>query len=683
MVDSLPACAVIIPTYQGGHLTAACLDAFLSRPPSECDQTIVVVDDGSTDDTLHALGRFGSRIKLVVQETNQGFARACNAGARAAGDVDYLVFLNNDTLPTPGWLDALLRAAQEDESIAAVGAKLLFSTGQVQHAGVVIGQDGWPHHLYAGFPASHPAVDRSRDVPAVTAACMLIRQPDFNGLDGFDPAFHNGYEDVDLCLRLGEQGRRIRYCHRSVVYHLESVTRWPTGAPEEPGDAAAVYDKRWRSRVAPDDVQHYLDDDLLSFSYGPYYPLSITAAPELGVVSRDAVALRGLDRLVALRSRQVMELLSNETRRQLGARVQNLTPSLAPPLRSSGVTHVADGRVHQLGRQPTDRLISVLLPVKDGARFLSDMLPLLLGQSLPSRLEIIAVDSGSRDDSVDVLVAHGATVLSIAPVDFDHGLTRNLAAEHAHGDIFVFLSQRARPISDGWLAPLVAALDADPEVAGACSRVLPYPDADLLTLKDGERELSGSAARQRNQITDWRAYVQMTEHERRVFLNFHTVSAAIRAEAWRRTPFRSVRTLGEDLLWARDTVEAGWALVHEPASCVHHSHDYSLDELFARNVDDGIANRDITGRTVDRAQILPQITAMARDDWSYLRNSVGLTGAELERWQLQSVLRRTAQTVGQWLGANHEELPEGTAAQFSSMPRTRAASPSAPRPKLS
>ena len=145
-------------------------------------------------------------------------------------------------------------------------------------------------------------------------------------------------------------------------------------------------------------------------------------------------------------------------------------------------------------------------------------------------------------------------------------------------------------------------------------------------------------------------------------LNFHTVSAAIRAEAWRRTPFRSVRTLGEDLLWAREVMEAGWALVHEPASCVHHSHDYSLHELFARNVDDGIANRDITGRAVDARQILPQIMAMARGDWTYLREAAGLSADELEQWQLESVLRRTAQTVGQWLGTNHKELPVGTAA---------------------
>lgn len=666
---------MIIPTYNGGLLTAACLDALLSIPPMCCRQTIVIVDDGSTDDTPQVLARFRPHIQLVAQKTNQGFARACNAGAQAAGDCDYLVFLNNDTLPTPNWLDALVREAQADERVSAVGAKLLFPNGQIQHAGVVIGQDRWPHHLYAGFPGSHPAVDHPRDVTAVTAACMLIRRADFEALDGFDPAFHNGYEDVDLCLRLGELGRLIRYCHRSVVYHLESVTRWPTDVPQETSEQAALYDKRWRSRVPPDDVKHYLDDGLLSFSYGPHYPLLIRAAPDLGLPVHDDAALAGLERLVAVRSEQVMELLSRETRRQLDTRATTIAPSLDARLQVSNPVCVAEGREHVLGGGPSARLISVLVPVKDGAPFLREMLPLLLGQSVEARLEIVAIDSGSRDDSIDVLIQHGATVLTIAAAEFDHGLTRNLAAEHAHGDVFVFLSQRARPIGDLWLAPLVGVLDADPEVVGVCSRVLPYPTADLLTRKDGERELSGSPARQRKQITDWQAYVRMTEHQRRVCLNFHTVSAAIRAEAWQLTPFRSVRTLGEDLLWAREVVEAGWALVHEPASCVHHSHDYSLDELFARNVDDGIANRDITGRTVDRAQILPQITAMARDDWAYLRDSVGLTGTELERWQLESVLRRTAQAVGQWLGANHEDLPDGTAVLFSSMPRMRAASP--------
>src|SRR6185436_19309609 len=104
--------------------------------------------------------------------------------------------------------------------------KLLYPDGSVQHAGVVIGRDRWPHHLYAGFPGEHPAVQRGRPVSAVTAACMLIHRRDFAALGGFDGAYRNGYEDFDLCLRLREEGREVRYCPRSVLYHLESVTRW-------------------------------------------------------------------------------------------------------------------------------------------------------------------------------------------------------------------------------------------------------------------------------------------------------------------------------------------------------------------------------------------------------------------------------------------------------------------------
>jgi GT2 family glycosyltransferase len=672
MGGAVAQCAVVIPTFNGAGLTAACLDALLSRPPATCRQRIVVVDDGSTDDTAQMLGRFGAEITFVAQESNQGFARACNAGAEAAGECDYLVFLNNDTLPTAGWLDALVAEAQGPAQPAVVGARLLFLNGQVQHAGVVIGQDRWPHHLYAGFPGSHPAVQRSRDVTAVTAACLLINRRDFLALGGFDPAFHNGYEDVDLCLRLRENGRSIRYCHRSVVYHLESVTRWPTGEPTDLGGAAAVFDQRWRTRLTPDDVAQYLTDGLMSFSYGPYYPLRLTVSPELGAVHRDEAALTEMDRLVEARADQVMELLSRETRRQLRGRAATAAPYLSAALRRSEPELIASGTEHRLGDGAGGRLISVLLPVKDGAPFLQDLLPALLRQSLSARLEIIAVDSGSGDDSVGLLTGHGATVLAIPASEFNHGETRNLLASHARGDVLVFLSQRARPVGDRWLAPLVATLEADPEVVGVCSRVLPYPTADLLTRRDAELELSGSGERTRRQITDWAAYRALTEHERRVFINFHTVSAAIRAEAWRDTRFQAVRTLGEDLLWAREVIESGWAIVHEPASTVHHSHDYSLAELFARNVDDGIANRDINGRTFERDHIVAQITALARQDWTYLRDVPGLGGTDLEELQLEAVLRRTAQAVGQWLGSNYEEMPPGTATQFSAMPAARS-----------
>jgi hypothetical protein len=146
-------------------------------------------------------------------------------------------------------------------------------------------------------------------------------------------------------------------------------------------------------------------------------------------------------------------------------------------------------------------------------------------------------------------------------------------------------------------------------------------------------------------------------------------------EAWRRIPFRSVPTLGEDLLWAREVLEAGWALLHEPASVVQHSHAYTLEALLARNVDDGIANHQILGRTLAAEDVEPMIRAMIADDWSFLRETLKLSGEELESLQLESALRRAAQVVGQWIGLGHESLPRGMAMHFSGVAQSRAAAP--------
>jgi len=640
----------------------------MANRPSGCEWSIFVVDDGSTDGTSSALARFEPDVRIIGLPVNSGFARACNAGVEAAGACDYVVFLNNDTVPVAGWLDALVDEAEADPSVAAVGAKLLFPSGAVQHAGVAIGQDRWPHHLYAGFDGDHPAVNRAKDVTAATAACLLVRRADFEELGGLDPAFHNGYEDIDLCLRLRRRGRRIRYCPRSVVFHLESVTRWPTGVPTDTEVSDQVYEQRWRQTVVPDDLEHYVKDGLLELSYGPHYPVTFRVAPDLGVVRRDGDDLSRVDRLLAERSRQVMELTSAQIRREIGARQMRwATPRSGP----THVKRIADGYEHELGSVPSRYLVSIVMPVKNGAVYLRDLLPSVLSQSISAQVELIAVDSGSEDDTVDVLEQFGATVLGIDPAEFDHGLTRNLLADQAHGEFVIFLSQRSRPAGDRWLAPLLATLDSDPVVAGVCSRVIPYPDADVLTRRDVERDLSGSTDRQRKQIADRAAYDAMSAEQRRVFLNFHTVSAAIRAETWRRIPFRSVRTLGEDLLWAREVVESGWAIVHEPASVVYHSHSYGVAELFARNVDDGIAGRDILDRSLDQDQVVPMIRAMAQDDWTYLRETLGLTGGELEQWQLEAVLRRSAQVAGQWLGMNDDALIEGGATRLSSVARAR------------
>jgi len=662
-----PQCAVVIPTFNGAHLLSTCLEALLANPPERCDWRVIVVDDASTDGTAERFGSYDDRVTVVARGRNGGFAEACNEGAEVAGDVDHLVFLNNDTIPIPGWLDALVDDAATHDA-AAVGSKLLYPDGTVQHAGVAIGLDRWPHHLYVGLPGEHPAVNRPKRVVAATAASLLIRRPLFEELGGFDTAFVNGYEDIDFCLRLGEQGHRIRFCPTSVLYHLESVTRWADESMRHTTHNDLLYAERWLERVVPDDVEHYLADGLISIEYGPTYPLRMSVSPLLATVQHETETDDRLEQLLSIRTGQLMDLRSQQTRAALAHRRDEVSlPTVGAERRRTGGTAeiVNRGEFHRIGSGPSRHRVSVLMPLMDAGPALRQTLPLLLRQRVSAELEIVAVDSASTDDTVAVLKEFGATVLAIDPAEFDHGLTRNLVASHARGDVLIFLNGLSRPCDEDWLAPLLATLDSDPSIAGACSRVLPYPDADPLTRRDGSLEPSGSAERSVKRIEDWQAYVAMPVEERRLLLNFHTVSAAIRADVMQRIPFQSVRAIGEDLLWSREVLETGMALVHEAESRVYHSHDYSLREWFMRNVDDGIANRDINDRSLSEQEVDALVRGMIAGDWAYLRDELGLEGGDLERWQVQAALRRSAGGAGQWLGVNYATMPPQAIAAFS------------------
>jgi GT2 family glycosyltransferase len=666
-MTTAPQCAVVIPTFNGAHLLSTCLESLLSHPPERCEMHVVVVDDASSDKTVERFSSCDDRVTVVAREQNGGFAHACNDGARAAGDADHLVFLNNDTIPIPGWLDELVEVVGGDD-VAAVGSKLLYPDGTVQHAGIAIGQDRWPHNLYVGLPGEHDAVNRPKRVTAATAACLLIRRAVFEEMGGFDTAYLNGYEDVDLCLRMGEAGHEVRYCPTSVLYHLESVTRWADYSVRHTSDNDRLYSERWLDRVVPDDLDHYLADGLISFRYGPTFPVRMSVSPLLATVDREADEEDRLERLLSIRTTELMDLRAEQTRNMLEAERQRPAQPLIGSMRarSGGRAEVVHrGEFHRLGSGPSSQRVSVLMPLMDAGAALRRSLPMLLEQQAEAELEIVAVDSASTDDTVKVLEEFGATVLAIDPAEFDHGLTRNLLAAHARGDVLVLLNGLSRPCDDGWLAPLLETLASDPAIAGAASRVLPYPDADILTKRDVALDPSSSEERSVKRIDDRRAYDAMPVEERRLLLNFHTVSAAIRADVLRRVPFRSVRAIGEDLLWSREVLEAGMTLVHEPASRAYHSHDYSLREWFMRNVDDGVANRDINDRSLSEEEVDALARGMIESDWAYLREELGLEGEELRRWQVQAALRRAAQAAGQWLGVNHESLPPQAVSAFS------------------
>jgi GT2 family glycosyltransferase len=287
-------CSIIIPVHNKAALTRQCLESIFASAPL-VGAELVVVDDASTDSTQEVLESYGDRVRSVRLKRNSGFATACNTGAAAAAAGRHLVFLNNDTIAMDGWLDELVGYAEAHPEASVVGNRLLYPDMTVQHAGVVFSIAGDPLHLYAGFPGDHPAVTKSRRFQAVTAACMLIRREVFEEVGGFDTDYHNDLEDVDLCLRLGQRGYEVHYCHTSTLFHLEQASR---AFRFHEGRSAELYRARWAGRVRSDEFDYYLEDGLMDVLR---YPPD-RAKLDSGRSQREAEILQ-------VRSRQLLALL--------------------------------------------------------------------------------------------------------------------------------------------------------------------------------------------------------------------------------------------------------------------------------------------------------------------------------------------------------------------------------------
>jgi GT2 family glycosyltransferase len=327
-----PSASVVIPVFGKAALTRRCLEAVLETVPASTE--IVVVDDASGDETPQMLAGFGDALRVLTLERNGGFANACNRGAEAATG-KLLVFLNNDTEPRPGWLEALVAHQQAHPAAEVVGAKLVYPNGATQHAGVVFGQDGFPHNLYAGLPADHPAVNHSRRLQAVTAACMLVRRGAFERAGGFDAGYENSLEDVDLCLRIGEQGGEVHYCHTAEILHLESASRGRTDKFEA---SVSLFRQRWRDSVHRDDLEVYVADGLLSIEYADSYPLRMTISPTLSIVDRGRE--EEVEQLLETYARQVSDLLQ-EVVRLTASGPRDLDPAEGPRGNSETTTSIA------------------------------------------------------------------------------------------------------------------------------------------------------------------------------------------------------------------------------------------------------------------------------------------------------------------------------------------------------
>ncbi len=216
--------SIIIPVYNNVNLTRQCIESIYAQPtiiPFE----VIIVDDASTDSTALYLSNISDKVRFIRNSSNLRFAYSCNSGSRIAQG-NYLLFLNNDTIVEPGWMEALVSRANSDSQIGIVGARLLYPNRTIQHCGLefinnVVKLGMSPIHRLRNEPHDHSHASYPMKVAAVTGACLLIKKELFDKIGGFDESYRMYYEDIDLCFKVTKLGYDIVYEPAATVIHLE------------------------------------------------------------------------------------------------------------------------------------------------------------------------------------------------------------------------------------------------------------------------------------------------------------------------------------------------------------------------------------------------------------------------------------------------------------------------------
>jgi O-antigen biosynthesis protein len=303
--------------------------------------------------------------------------------------------------------------------------------------------------------------------------------------------------------------------------------------------------------------------------------------------------------------------------------------------------------------------VSVVIPVKNGKRYLAELLDAVSRQRVDGEMELLVVDSGSSDGSPAIARSAGARVLEIEPSQFGHGSTRNMAAGEARGERIVFLTQDATPASEDWLAQLVAPLDEQQRVGLAFGPHLPREDTSPMVARELEQFFGSFSPNGQVQIDDG---IEAGNVRSGFFSN---VNSALLRSCWNEVRFRDV-DYAEDQAFARDAAAAGWKKAYVPAAAVRHAHDFAFTTFMRRYFDEYAGLRDTIGHVEPASprRALATVRKQVRGDVRYMRDA-GYGRSSRIAWGARSGRHHAGRALFSALGSRAERLPEGLRKRLS------------------
>lgn len=302
--------------------------------------------------------------------------------------------------------------------------------------------------------------------------------------------------------------------------------------------------------------------------------------------------------------------------------------------------------------------VTIVIPTKNAGDNFKDVLEMIFNQNTEFEYEVICVDSGSNDNTIDIIKSFPVKLYQIEPKEFGHGKTRNFGATKGTGEFIVFITQDALPVNKYWLQRLIEVMHIDNNIAGAFGIHYPYRDCNVFDQRDITLHFKGFGQDNTIYYLEDKERYKVEEGYRHLLAYFSDNNSCLRRSVWEQIPYDDV-DFSEDQIWARKIIELGYKKVYTPFAAVYHSHNYKLTTYFQRYFDEykGLYQVHQYKILSSALLIVPAACKHILSDFKYVK-SLNMKLNKKVYWGYYSIIRNFSRYIAGYLGSNYHSYSE-------------------------
>mgnify|MGYP000375104129 CR=1 FL=1 len=295
--------------------------------------------------------------------------------------------------------------------------------------------------------------------------------------------------------------------------------------------------------------------------------------------------------------------------------------------------------------------VSIVIPTKNGGELFEQVLRKVFEQKTKYEYEVICVDSGSTDNTIDIIKKFPCKLYQISPEEFGHGKTRNYGASKGTGEFIVFITQDALPVDENWLENFIDAMKIDEEVAGGFGIHKPYPGCNVLDQRDITLHFKGFGDKNTIYYMDDPVRYQTEEGYRHFLAFFSDNNSCLRRSIWEKHPYPDV-DFSEDQIWAKRMIELGYKKVYCPTAAVYHSHNYNCMQQLRRNFDLGVSQ-------AQHPEVFSGVSSQSEGIQLVKKTAKHLSETGMRRQIPYLIMQSGFKYIGYQLGTHYKSLGQG------------------------